>query len=621
MRRFALGLFIWLLVLPGTVLAQTWVSTAYLEDPGGELSIERVAQMQGGFTPAPNGFAAGYTRSVHWLRFELQPLSPDTQATVLEVRPPFLDDIRLYLPQPGGGFVEKTAGDRLPFSHREIPYYGHALSIPALAPAGATFYIRLQTTSSSILALRHWTYDGFRNAQANESAGLGVYYGVLLTLLVLLAWQGRWRSDGMTRSFMGFTAAIVLGALGMNGLMAQWLSPLPVAVTDHWTSVTTLLIYAAFGPLYQHLFEVTPGSKSHAFFRATFWLPLLGLLAIPLGLYTEVMTPLASWVILSVVYAVALSLQTRHWRRVGGGLSAAAVLFMAYSGTNILLSAMGILPSQFWLVHGFQLAILVSIVLLMLMLVTRARVGARQAQQDRERAITAESQVLAEKQSRQELSRFVAIFSHEIKTPLAVAQSSAESLQMVLPTTDHASHQRLARIVSAAKRINLLAEQFLRKDEMDEDGFEPERKPLDLARCLGDAVDEVDHERRVRWLRPLVASPWHGDPLLTSILMSNLVGNALKYSPSDQSVTIELSHEAEQYVLRVQDHGPGIDSAQLPHIFNSYYRGQRDGAISGSGLGLHLVKRIAELHGARVQVQSQVGHGSTFSVYFPKTPT
>jgi signal transduction histidine kinase len=85
--------------------------------------------------------------------------------------------------------------------------------------------------------------------------------------------------------------------------------------------------------------------------------------------------------------------------------------------------------------------------------------------------------------------------------------------------------------------------------------------------------------------------------------------------------SIDFSHEAEQYVLRVQDHGPGIDSVQLPHIFNSYYRGQRDGAISGSGLGLHLVKRIAELHDARVQVQSQVGNGSTFSVYFPRTST
>jgi signal transduction histidine kinase len=321
------------------------------------------------------------------------------------------------------------------------------------------------------------------------------------------------------------------------------------------------------------------------------------------------------------LYAVYLSFQPSQWRSIGGPLIATAMLAMAYSGTNILLSVLGILPGQFWFVYGFQIAMLVCIATLMLMLVTRARFETKLAQEGRERAIAAESQVLAEKQSRQELSRFVAIFSHEIKTPLAVAQSSAESLQLVLPTTDHASHLRLARIVSSTKRINLLAEQFLRKDEMDEDGFEAERKPLDLARCLGDAVDEVDHERRVLWLRPLVASPWHGDPLLTSILMSNLVGNALKYSPSDQSVSIDFSHEAEQYVLRVQDHGPGIDSVQLPHIFNSYYRGQRDGAISGSGLGLHLVKRIAELHDARVQVQSQVGHGSTFSVYFPRTST
>jgi signal transduction histidine kinase len=620
-RTLALWAFVGLFVLPWSAQAQQWVATAYLKDPSQRLTIEEVAQRSANFTPAPNGFAAGYTHHVHWLRFELRPLFADPSPTVLEIRPPFLDDVRLFIPREGGGFDEKVAGDRLPFSSREIPHYGLAFSIPPLPPEGRSFYIRLQTSSSSVMALRHWTQEGYGNVKTQESAALGLYYGILLSLLTLLAWQGHWRSSGLHRSFLVFTAAITLSLLGMNGLVAPFLGRDTPAITDHWTSISTLLLYASFGPLFQHLFETKVGSARHRFFQMVGWAPLLGLLAIPLGWYTDVIAVLSILVVSAALLAVYLSLQPQQLRTVGGSLIAAAMLFAAYSGTNVLLSVMGILPSQFWFVYGFQIGMLVTLVLLMLMLVARSRVGAQQALEDRERAVAAEAQAQAERQSRQELSRFVAIFSHEIKTPLAVIKSSAESLQMVLPTTDSTTHQRLARIVSGTKRINLLAEQFLRKDEIDEDGFEPERKPLDLARCLSDAVDEVDHEQRVRWLRPLVTSPWRGDPLLISILVSNLVGNALKYSPSDQSVTIDFNHEAEQYVLRVQDHGPGIESAQLPHIFNSYYRGQPDGAISGSGLGLHLVKRIAELHGARVQVQSQVGHGSTFSVYFPKTPT
>jgi signal transduction histidine kinase len=211
----------------------------------------------------------------------------------------------------------------------------------------------------------------------------------------------------------------------------------------------------------------------------------------------------------------------------------------------------------------------------------------------------------------------VAIFSHEIKTPLAVIKSSAESLQMANPVADEATQKRLGRIVSAAKRINLLAEQFLRKDELEEDGYEPERQSFDLSPCVAEAVAEVDHEGRVQLELPAHEVGWHGDRLLIAILVSNLVGNALKYSPTDQPVRITLSPEQGRWVLCVHDQGPGIDPQQLPHIFNSYYRGQRDGAVSGSGLGLYLVQRIAQLHGARVQAQSSLGQGSVFSVHFP----
>jgi signal transduction histidine kinase len=616
-RTLVLWAFVGLFVLPWSAQAQQWVATAYLKDPSQRLTIDEVAQRSADFTPAPNGFAAGYTHHVHWLRFELRPLDTDSSTTVLEIRPPFLDEVRLFIPREGGGFDEKVAGDRLPFSSREIPHYGLALSIPPLPPEGRSFYIRLQTSSSSVMALRHWTQAGYGNVKTQESAALGLYYGILLSLLTLLAWQGNWRSSGLHRSFLVFTAAITLSLLGMNGLVAPFLGRDTPAITDHWTSISTLLLYASFGPLFQHLFETQVGSARHRFFQMVGWAPLLGLLAIPLGWYTDVIAVLSILVVSAALLAVYLSLQPQQLRTVGGSLIAAAMLFAAYSGTNVLLSVMGILPSQFWFVYGFQIGMLVTLVLLMLMLVARSRVGAQQALEDRERAVAAEAQAQAERQSRQELSRFVAIFSHEIKTPLAVIKSSAESLQMVKPLADESTQKRLGRIVSAAKRINLLSEQFLRKDELEEEGYEPERQSFDLSPCVAEAVAEVDHEGRVQMELPAHEVGWHGDRLLIAILVSNLVGNALKYSPTDQPVRITLSPEQGRWVLRVHDQGPGIDPQQLPHIFNSYYRGQRDGAVSGSGLGLYLVQRIAQLHGARVQAQSSLGQGSVFSVHFP----
>lgn len=614
-HTLALWAFVGLLVWPWTTQAQHWVETAYLKDTSQRLTLEEVTQRSADFTPAPNGFAAGYTRHVHWLRFELHPLGEGP--SLLEIRPPFLDEVRLFIPRADGGFDEKVAGDRLPFSSREIPHYGLALSIPPLPPQGSTFYIRLQTTSSSIMALRHWTPDGFGKAKTQEAAALGLYYGVLLSLLTLLAWQGQWRSKGLHRSFLAFTAAITLGLLGMNGLVAPMLGQDTPIVADHWTSVSTLLLYASFGPLLHHLFDTPLGSARHRFFQVVGWAPLLGLLAIPLGWYTEVIAVMGALVVSAALLAVYLSLRPQQLRTVGGSLIAAAMLFAAYSGTNVLLSVMGVLPGQFWFVYGFQIGMLATLVLLMLMLEARSRRGSQQALEDRERAIAAEAQAQAERQSRQELSRFVAIFSHEIKTPLAVIQGSAESLQMAKPLADEHSQKRLGRIVSASKRINLLSEQFLRKDELEEEGYEPNRQAFDLSPCVAEAVSEVDHEGRVQLALPNHEVWWHGDRLLIAILVSNLVGNALKYSTADRPVRVTLNPERGEWVLRVHDHGPGIDPQQLPHIFNSYYRGQRDGAVSGSGLGLYLVQRIAQLHGGRVQAQSTLGLGSTFSVHFP----
>lgn len=615
-RTLALWAFACLFIQPWAVQAQQWVSTAYLVDPSHRLTIEEVVLRSEAFIPAPNGFAVGYTRDAHWLRFELLPVGSDQEPSVLEIRPPFLDDVRLYSPTADGGFDETFTGDRWPLSSRQIQTFGLSLVIPPLPPEGNTFYIRLTTTSSSIMALRHWTQAGFRDARTQESAILGVYYGVLLSMLFLLAWQGQWHNSGLHRSFIGFTAAVALGAFGMNGLVAPFFGRDTPVITDHWTSISTLLIYAAMGPLYRHLFQVREGSKSYRFFQVACWAPLLGLLSIPLGVYSDVMGALGLVVMATSLYGLYLSFQPEQLRSVGGPLVAAATLLVAFSGTSTLFSVMGLLPGQLWFVYGFQVGMLAALVLLMLMLETRSRVNMQQALDDRERVIAAEAQIQAERESRQELSRFVAIFSHEVKTPLAVIQGSAESLQLIAPSADENTQKRLGRIVLAAKRINLLSEQFLRKDELEEEGFEPTRRAFDLVQCVREAVD-TELEQRVELRLPTSEVWWHGDRLLISIMVSNLVGNALKYSDTDQGVQVELSPDQGQWVLRVHDNGPGIDPQQLPHIFNSYYRGQRDGTVRGSGLGLYLVQRIAHLHGARVQAHSTLGQGSVFSVHFP----
>src|SRR5947208_15380500 len=108
-----------------------------------------------------------------------------------------------------------------------------------------------------------------------------------------------------------------------------------------------------------------------------------------------------------------------------------------------------------------------------------------------------------------------------------------------------------------------------------------------------------------------------GDPKLLFQVFSNLVSNAVKYSPSGGPIAISAGIESEQVVVAVEDHGIGIPAKDLDRLFERYYRGSNVSGIVGTGVGLYLVKMVVEVHGGEVAVESTEGKGSTFSVRLP----
>src|SRR5262249_224776 len=100
-------------------------------------------------------------------------------------------------------------------------------------------------------------------------------------------------------------------------------------------------------------------------------------------------------------------------------------------------------------------------------------------------------------------------------------------------------------------------------------------------------------------------------------LLSNLIGNALKFTPSGGCVTVRAAESGAGVRIAVQDSGSGIPAEELPFIFDRFWHAQRASSVRGTGLGLAIAKGIAEAHGARIEVESTVGAGSTFSVTLP----
>ena len=114
-------------------------------------------------------------------------------------------------------------------------------------------------------------------------------------------------------------------------------------------------------------------------------------------------------------------------------------------------------------------------------------------------------------------------------------------------------------------------------------------------------------------------APFEGDPLLLEQMLLILICNAAKYSPADSAIEITGQVGATHVTISIRDYGIGIPKDDLQQIFQPFFRSRNAASLEGTGLGLNLADRILRLHGGSIQVQSQEGHGSTFTILLPRT--
>jgi signal transduction histidine kinase len=151
-------------------------------------------------------------------------------------------------------------------------------------------------------------------------------------------------------------------------------------------------------------------------------------------------------------------------------------------------------------------------------------------------------------------------------------------------------------------------------------------KEVNVAEIVKDVVERARQDpgaEKVTLQSVVAHSPGtiRADPSSLDELVGNLVDNAVRYTPAGGTVTVEVDSTEDGAAVTVRDTGPGISPEDLEHIFEPFYRGQAQKNIPGTGLGLPIVKRIAERHGGRVEVETTLGGGSTFRVFLPRTGT
>ena len=219
-------------------------------------------------------------------------------------------------------------------------------------------------------------------------------------------------------------------------------------------------------------------------------------------------------------------------------------------------------------------------------------------------------------------NEFIATASHDLRNPLTSIKGYSVLMQNAGSLNEH-QVDFVKRIQHAAEHMTELVENMLDLAKMDL-GAEQKQEPFDIAAMVDQLTDEfrpqaegkrqslrLDHEKGNSTVR--------GDVLKIRQALRNLIGNAIKYTPEGGSVILSLGHQPDTVQIRVRDTGYGIPAADLPHIFNRFYRVRNNGHddIEGNGLGLAIVKSIAEQHGGDVTVESEPGKGSCFSLILP----
>lgn len=219
----------------------------------------------------------------------------------------------------------------------------------------------------------------------------------------------------------------------------------------------------------------------------------------------------------------------------------------------------------------------------------------------------------------QQQQNFMMAVTHELKTPIAVIKLNLETLHKYR-LDETKQHRVLQTTIQETNRLDALANNILVASQLDGGGYARTKELLDfsalVARVVRDYQNRFPDRELIARIQPDCAIT--GDPFLLQLLVSNLLENALKYSPKDGAITLILEKQVRSTLLTVMDQGPGIPDEEKKKVFGKFYRSGQEATrqTKGTGLGLYLCRKIAADHKASIRVADNSPTGSIFTVEF-----
>lgn len=223
-------------------------------------------------------------------------------------------------------------------------------------------------------------------------------------------------------------------------------------------------------------------------------------------------------------------------------------------------------------------------------------------------------------------TNFISMMSHDLKTPIARIQGMAEVIAKDEAPLSPIQREGLDTIKASADDLLKFINAILQYGRIESQGVELHLQSRDVNSLLKEVIRKHEFLAKIKKIQILeefeILFPIQVDPDLIKQVFSNLVENAIKYSPEESKVLVSTEELNGKVIVQVADQGHGIESDEIPNIFMKFFRSKnaKSSPIKGSGLGLYLAKYFTELHRGSISVESTYGQGSTFTVELPLDP-
>ena len=589
-----------------------------LEDPSRKLTFEDIAsgKYNDQFKKGKNTILNfGYSTDDVWLRFDIIDKATDpARQWLIEAGYPTLELVEIFFVQADGSVIHKQSGYNIPHDQRDVRDRSMLFRVPE-SNSVQKVYLHASGYDKKYFRINVLERDEFFINIKSDDILLAFYYGLLFALIAYnlflylstldtsyILYVGYVFFTGLTQMLM---TTFAMGYLGENFLINHYSVP-----------VTTGLAFA-FGLLFSFRFNNVvsffPGLRT-PMIVALILIAILTVLQYIPGLYS-----LASNAVSMLEIILAVSLYVTAIRTVQKGYRPSRYYLLAWTflviGINImLLKHMGILSVTIVTQHAMKFCVSFEAIVLSMGLADRMNTMKLQLKMK-----TLESERLSESQKMK--ADFLTNISHELRTPLSLIISP---LEKIMKEKKNGQQEMFHIMHRNAKRLLKLVNQLLDLAKLDSKSIKLKLRKgnvIDDIRLISSYFKSAASERGIRFdvnFHEQKVDATFDHQVLETIL-SNLLSNALKFTPAAGTVVLDVLHDNDHIKITVRDNGVGIPVNQHEKIFDRFYQvnSLNTREHEGTGIGLSLVKELVEhLHGT-INVASSPGAGATFIVRLP----